>query len=373
MDSRDLPSLLVLNQLSAGAVAREWTDLLLSGESASRLLKKIREENFAGKRDALVQLERRFDPYREIEACLSAKVSLVAITDPAYPALLREIYDPPLVLYVKGSLVQEDAAALAVVGSRHATAYGLYHARSFSSEIAAAGWTIVSGLARGIDQAAHEGALQTARGRTVAVLGCGVDVVYPRESRRLYEEIGERGAVLSEFSLGSLPLPHHFPRRNRIISGLSLGVWVVEAHVKSGSLITAREALEQGREVFAMPGRIDQLTSSGTHQLLRDGAILVDSVESILVPLAQATVNFREPGRLFAAHAAAGKPAAPSAAAPSLREQDLISSLLKEGDLTPDEIADKLGLGTADLAGRLMELELGGAVKKKPNGRFALR
>lgn len=216
--------------------------------------------------------------------CTKNKFKVFTVKDNGYPANLRYIFDPPQTLYASGSIVQEDNLAIAIVGSRRATYYGLKNAESLSFELATRGITIVSGLARGVDSAAHRAALK-AGGRTIAVLGSGLNVIYPPENKELSEKIAKSGAVISEFALDTPPYRANFPRRNRIISGLSLGVIVVEAARKSGALITANCALEQGREVFALPGKIDSFTSSGTHNLIKQGAKLVESIEDVIEEL----------------------------------------------------------------------------------------
>ncbi|MDD5168131.1 MAG: DNA-processing protein DprA [Syntrophales bacterium] len=225
-----------------------------------------------------------FDKWRkvdlEIELAFKNEVSIITYNDPRFPASLKHIYDCPVFLYVKGSLEPDDVN-VALVGSRRASAYGKFSTEKLARELSLRGITIVSGMARGIDASAHRGALSV-RGRTIAVLGSGIDVIYPPENRDLYEEIAENGAVVTEFPFGTPPNAPNFPSRNRIISGLSLGVVVVEASDKSGSLITARIALEQGRDVFAIPGSIDSPGSRGTHKLLKEGAILVENVDDIL-------------------------------------------------------------------------------------------
>ncbi len=208
-------------------------------------------------------------------------VSVVTYQDGAYPKNLLAIYDPPPVLYVRGEFMARDDVAIAIVGSRMATRHGKALTERLGRDLAARGITIVSGMARGIDSAAHRGAF-LGRGRTIAVLGCGVDVIYPPESRALMKEIMDRGAVISEFPMGTRPHSFNFPRRNRIISGLALGVVVVEATGRSGSLITANYALEQGREVFAVPGHVGYPSSRGTNRLIKEGAKLVERVEDIL-------------------------------------------------------------------------------------------
>jgi DNA processing protein len=218
----------------------------------------------------------------EREVALAGKLGITIVTceDPLYPKNLLNIYDFPPFLYVKGSLCPEEIP-VAVVGSRLASAYGRYTTERLSRELALKGITIVSGLARGIDAAAHRGAL-AGKGRTIAVLGCGLDVVYPPENEKLADGITAHGALITEFPFGTPPNAPNFPARNRIISGLSFGVVVVEAGEKSGSLITARLAAEQGRSVFAVPGAIDTAGSRGTHHLIKQGAKLIENVDDIL-------------------------------------------------------------------------------------------
>ena len=220
---------------------------------------------------------------RETVARLGLKI--VTLKSPDYPENLRHIPDPPALLYVRGELEARDSFAIAIVGTRACTHYGKQTAHSLGLELAAMGLTVVSGLARGIDSHAHRGALM-GKGRTIAVLGTGLDNVYPPEHASLAEEIAESGAVISEFPTGVVPMPRNFPIRNRIISGLSLGTVVVEAPPKSGALITARLALEQGREVFAVPGNITNQTSRGPNQLIRQGATSVLAARDIVAEIA---------------------------------------------------------------------------------------
>jgi DNA processing protein len=224
------------------------------------------------------------DVQEEIERCAANRITILTESDPAYPRMLREIYDPPGILFVRGKILPPDAIAIAIVGSRHATQYGLAQAERLAGSLARAGITIVSGLARGIDSAAHRGAL-AAGGRTLAVLGSGVLNMYPPEHAGLAAEVVAQGAVMSESPPLSPPLSGAFPQRNRIISGLSLGVLVVEASTQSGALISARHAMEQGREVFAVPGRVDNRMARGCHRLIRDGAKLVETADDILEEL----------------------------------------------------------------------------------------
>lgn len=221
---------------------------------------------------------------KELEGYRQAGVTVVTDTDDRYPRVLREIHDPPGVYYMRGEMVPGDALAVAIVGTRHATPYGLHQAERLAGSLSRAGLTIISGLARGIDAAAHRGAL-AAGGRTIAVLGGGVLNIYPPEHDELACEVARGGAVISETPPRFQPLAGSFPQRNRLISGLSLGVLVIEAADRSGALITARHAMEQGREVFAMPGRVDSRVSRGCHRLLRDGAKLVESADDVLEEL----------------------------------------------------------------------------------------
>jgi len=284
------------------------------------------------------------------------KVGVVGWGDTRYPLFLRNIHQPPLVMYVRGELAQEDACGVALVGTRHATTYGKMVARKLARGLAGEGVTVVSGLARGIDTAAHEGALE-AGGRTIAVLGSGVDIIYPGENRSLAESIEREGcgAVVSELPIGSKPLPGNFPRRNRIISGLSKGVVVVEAPLKSGALITARFALEQGREVFAVPGSINSPYSRGVHMLIRDGAKLVENVEDILEELSLPRVSAR-------GHTE-------TAANLTLSEQSVLG-VLSEETMHIDAIGYSCGLPPAETADALMRLQLRGKVRELPGKLF---
>ena len=221
---------------------------------------------------------------REWQHVLASRARLLTWKDETYPARLREVEDAPPLLYMLGDLVPADAYAVAIVGTRLATTYGKEVTRTLAGALARSGITVVSGLARGIDTTAHEAALE-AGGRTIAVLGCGVDVVYPPEARRLSEQIVQHGAVLSEYPLGTRPEPGNFPPRNRIISGLSLAVIVVEAGLESGALITAGFALEQGRDVFAVPGNIFNKSCQGTNRLIQQGAKLVTGIDDVLEEL----------------------------------------------------------------------------------------
>ena len=235
--------------------------------------------------------QNEIDVEAEIALCRKHGIDIFTEAHAAYPRMLREIHDPPGVLFVRGSLQPQDALAIGIVGTRHATSYGLRQAERLAGSLARAGLTIISGLARGIDAAAHRGAL-AAGGRTLAVLASGVLNIYPPEHLELAAEVAAHGALLSESPARAEPLAGAFPQRNRLISGLALGVIVVEAGDRSGALITARHAMEQGREVFAVPGNVDSRSSRGCHQLIRDGAKLVETADDVLEelgPLVEAT------------------------------------------------------------------------------------
>lgn len=219
----------------------------------------------------------------EIEYIKKEGINILTIDDPLYPSLLKEIYDPPFLLYVKGN-IDFNQISISIVGTRNPSIYGLKMAEKFASELASLGFIIVSGLARGIDTASHTGALRVG-GKTIGVLGSGFKNFYPPENKKLENEIIKNGAIITEFPSNTLPEKYNFPKRNRIISGISKGVIVIEAGPKSGALITANLALEQGRDVFALPGRIDTLYSKGTNKLLKEGAILVEDIEDILYTL----------------------------------------------------------------------------------------
>jgi DNA processing protein len=290
---------------------------------------------------------------------------LLILGDSDYPPLLSAIADPPIALTVCGELLREDALGLSIVGSRRATPYGRDTARRLSRDLASSGLTIVSGLARGIDAAAHEGALE-ASGRTLAVLGSGLEEVYPREHRRLADRIAERGAILSELDLDEPPLARNFPRRNRIITGLSLGTLVVEAAEKSGSLISARLALEQDREVFAVPGPVSSPSSEGVHALLRDGARLVTRAEDVLEEL-------REEVREALKHRATEQ-RLPESENLDSEEQALLKLLRAHHDaLDLDSILDALALPVGRALAALSRLEVKGRVSRLPGGLYHSR
>jgi DNA processing protein len=233
---------------------------------------------------------------REIERAAGQNVTILCPDDAAYPPLLRSIPDPPTALYARGTIEPRDLNSVAIVGSRRCSHYGREQAERFGALLAGAGFTVVSGGARGVDSSAHRGAMTPEQGRTIAVIGSGLDVIYPPENANLFAQIAGRGVVLSEFAFGTPPNRENFPRRNRIVSGIARGVLVVEADERSGALITARQACDDhGRPVFAMPGRVDNPLSSGPHQLIRDGAVLTARLEDILDALGPVPQGATEP------------------------------------------------------------------------------
>ena len=279
---------------------------------------------------------------------------LVTWLDPAYPTGLRDLVAPPAWLYVKGDPAWLSRPMLAIVGSRHATPQGLRDAEAFAKSLSEAGLTIVSGLALGIDAAAHAGGL-AGLASSVAVVGTGLDRVYPARNKVLAHRLAAEGAIISEFPVGTPPKSGHFPRRNRIISGLSLGVLVIEAALESGSLITARLASEQGREVFALPGSIHSTLSKGCHRLIKQGAKLVESAADVLEEL----------GRLLPTPLPVASPASASVdAGDSLLEQ------LSGGPLILDQLASRLGLTVEDVSVKLLAAEMDGTVAKLPGGLY---
>jgi DNA processing protein len=280
----------------------------------------------------------------------------VALGDPRYPRALLDSPDPPLLLYVRGRIDLLERPAIAIVGSRNATAQGLENARAFAAHLGGAGWVVVSGLALGIDGAAHEGAL-AGGGGTIAVVGTGLDVVYPARHRALAEKIAADGLLISEFAIGTPALAENFPIRNRIIAALARGTLVVEAAVQSGSLITARLALEAGRDVFAIPGSIHSPQSRGCHALIKQGAKLVDSANDIVDELAPLA-------------GAARMAASPSAGQRPPPAPDPILDALGFDPIGLDELIARTGQSAADLSARLLDFELQGRVARLPGQRF---
>nr|WP_303652815.1 DNA-processing protein DprA [Paludisphaera mucosa] len=302
------------------------------------------------------------DPDRELDECRRHGVSLIARGDDRYPPPLDEIPDPPALLYVKGTMEARDQLAIAVVGSRRCTPYGMRTAERLATSLARTGFTIVSGLARGIDAAAHRGALK-AGGRTIAVLGNGLSAIYPPEHEELAAEIvAGHGVLMSELPMTQGPLAGLFPQRNRVISGLCLGVIVVEAAPRSGSLSTAHHAMEQNREVFAVPGPVDSLASRGCHRLIRDGARLVETVDDVMEELGPLVREIRR---------APDEPAVRHPAELVLTDQE--RSLLGHLDDSPngvDVLIGLTGLTASQVMATLSVLELKRMVRRLPGHQF---
>lgn len=278
--------------------------------------------------------------------------SVITLSDADYPALLREIIDPPLALHTLGDRTLLATTAVAIVGSRRASPYGINAAQQLTRDLAEAGLTIVSGLARGIDAAAHEAALDS-HSHTIAVLGTGIDVIYPRTNTRLFRRIESEGLILSEFPPGTPPLPENFPMRNRVISGLCVGTIIVEATSRSGSLITARMAAEQGREVFAIPGSIFSKGTEGTHRLIQYGAKLVHDAGDVFDELPGEWKSRRE-----------------AAEQPDSSLQDILAALSRDEGTHVDALATRLSSTTGAVAESLLQLELGGWIRALPGSRF---
>ena len=308
---------------------------------------------------------------KELECADRTGVSIVTSQDPLYPSQLLSTYDYPAFLYVKGHL-KEDDVNVAVVGSRTASTYGKFTTERLCRELVLRGITVISGLARGIDSAAHRGAL-SGKGRTIAVLGCGLDVVYPPENEKLFTEISLQGALISEFPFGTPPNAPNFPARNRIISGISLGVVVVEASEKSGSLITARIALEQGREVFAVPGSIDSSGSRGTNKLIKQGAKLIENVEDILeeilpqVTRAPKSVKPDQRQKQPEDH----QKILTLSPDPVLKETEkTVWQVLSQKPVHIDQIITSTGLTAHEVLVILLNLELQGLIEQKPGKTY---
>ena len=330
---------------------------------ASRLVEVqgIGRETAAKIRAAIAEV----DAQAELDRAAGAGVRIICRGEAEYPVALTYLPDAPPVLYVKGALVLEDAQAIAVVGMRRCSLYGQEQAERLAGGLARVGFTIVSGLARGIDTAAHRAALG-AGGRTVAVLGNGLGQIYPPENARLAEAVAERGAVLSEFPMATEPRAENFPRRNRILAGLALGVIVAEAGKQSGALITARLAAEFGKEVFAVPNRVDAPGGAGVHALIRDGAKLVESVADVLD-------EFPDLGIPAPAGAENGTEDALALKVRLSAEEARILEVLDHEPRAADAIASLAGLEASRLSGALTLLELKGLVRALPGGRFVRR
>jgi len=297
-------------------------------------------------------------PEKEMERLEKYRVKILIKQDKTYPQLLKEIYDPPEILYYLGNSEAFSEFSLAIVGTRRYTAYGKEVVEYFASELAQMQLTIVSGLALGVDALAHRATVE-AGGKTIGVLGCGLDQIYPSSNRKLGQDIlRSGGAIISEYPLGSPPLKHHFPNRNRIISGLSLGVLVIEANEKSGSLLTANHAIEQNREVFAIPGNIFSVRSEGTHLLIKQGAKLVTKPEDIITELEIKNIkSYKETKKIVA----------------DSPEEEKILKLLEEVPQEVNRIIKELGLPVAQINSLLTIMEMKGKIKNLGGGLYALK
>ncbi|MBX3303235.1 MAG: DNA-processing protein DprA [Nitrospira sp.] len=307
-----------------------------------------------------MKIRRQID--RQVKVIERLKIQTLTLFDQSYPSRLKAIHDPPPLLYMSGAFSRQDDVAVAIVGGRRATASGRILTEEIAKELSERGVTIISGLARGIDAAAHRGAL-AGKGRTIAVLGCGIDRTYPSEHHELRRSIESHGAVISELPIGAAPHSHHFPRRNRIISGLSLGVLVTEATINSGSLITAKLALEHGREVFAVPGSIREEACRGSNRLIKEGAKLIEGAQDILDEvLPQIDGRQRAMMRLDVP---------PPDAQPPLRREDLlVYEALSYEAQSVDVIIEGTGLSAAQVAAILLSLELNGRVRQLPGQQY---
>ncbi len=286
-------------------------------------------------------------------------IKVITILDSDYPKRLKNIYDKPYVLYGKGSLLEEDSLAIGIVGSRKATSYGKWACEKFSKELVNMGVTILSGLALGIDTVAHKTAIREG-GRTIGILGNGIDVIYPKTNKNLYDEVASNGMVLTEFPFKTQPMAYNFPRRNRIISGLSLGIVVIEAKEKSGSLITAHLALEQGKDVFALPGNINSLYSRGTNKLIKDGARPLLEIEDIVEEIKELQLKISQDKGNKIDYS-------------NLSDIEIkIVEIMKEGPLHSDLISYKTGLDISTVISVITILELKGIIKELNSRVFTL-
>ena len=316
----------------------------------------------------------KFDVKRELELAAKLGIWIINLDDKRYPPALRQIYDPPPVLYIKGSLCREDNLAISIVGSRRCSLYGQEQASRLAHFLSSAGFTICSGMARGIDTAAHQGAL-SAGGRTIAVQGCGLKNIYPPENKKLFELITESGACISELPLQYEPLSENFPPRNRIVAGLSLGTIVIEAGLRSGALISARMAMENNREVMAVPGKIDSPLSRGTHRLIKQGAKLIESVEDVMEALGYIGEQLEEHVGA-AAQKAAEKIETPLFEIKELKlsthEKTVFECLSKE-PLHIEQIINDTDLAAGSVNAGLVSLRLKGLIKQLPGSLFVRR
>ena len=360
----DLPNIgpITLNRLLE-AFGSDPRDILNADKRRLEAVRGVGPETSA----ALINWRTHFDLAREEERLAQAGATFITTRDPGYPKMLKEIHDPPIGLYRKGDYLFE-LPCIAVVGSRRTTLYGQSVAKKLGADLARLGFCVVSGLARGIDTAAHEGALSVG-GKTAAVLGCGIDIVYPPENLGLYRQIAETGAVLSEFPFGRKADKQTFPMRNRVVSGICEAVVIVESDVHGGAMITARFAGEQGRLIYAVPGRIDQSSSAGCHQLIRDGATLFTSVDDILNEL-----NYLD-GLRPQAITTEGQPKLLEQLMPQLdaTEKRVAAAFTGGAILSIDALTAATGLSSPEVSAALMGLELKKLVQKRADGTFEAR
>jgi DNA processing protein len=303
---------------------------------------------------------------KELAQAQAAGIRLLTWDEPEYPQRLREIYDPPPLLYVRGNIELLNRHLISIVGSRRPTPYGNQMAEKLARDLADRGLVIVSGLARGIDSCAHKGALRSPTGATIGVLGCGIDVIYPKENKKIFAEMEKRGAIISEFAMGTFPGPQNFPIRNRVISGMSLGVVVVEGAQYSGSLITARLAMEFGREVYGVPGNATQPTSFGPNQLIKQGAKLVTSWEDVIEELPTPVRAELLPVETASSEERAllvQKDMAPA-------EGTLYQLLGVDESRHVDDLVELSGLTSSEVLAALFDLELKGVVRQLPGKQF---
>jgi len=378
----------------------EWLHLVLTPEIGSRRGKNLLEKFKTPKAileaslDEIAEIEnigrevaaRIVDERKKVELDHHLKlierndVKLIPLNSEAYPVNLKSIFDPPLVLFIKGEILPQDYFSIAVVGTRLASFYGRTMAEKLSRELVEKGFTIVSGGARGIDTFSHQAALR-AKGRTLAVLGCGLDITYPQENKKLFEEIIGNGALVSEFPLSTRPDKGNFPMRNRIISGLSLGVVVIEAPHKSGALITVTHANDQGREVFSIPGHADSFVSKGSNQLLREGAKLVENADDVieeLEPILKSKINELKADQTKLSRNAQDKEQKPKEpvmvkdSAAASQEETAIYNHLCAQPLQIDELVEKTNMDIPKISGILLQLQLKRLIKQLP-GKLYIR
>ena len=333
--------------------------ILTAGAAALRAAKGVGKETA----DSIASWESHVDLAAELKRIADFGAKVITSASHEYPAALRTIHNPPVVLYTWGDILPADAHAIGIVGSRNVTHYGTECAKKLSYQLAFAGYTVVSGLARGIDTSAHQGAL-AAKGRTIAVIGSGLSQLYPPENMSLAEKIAESGAVVSEYPMERPADRQTFPYRNRIVAGWGRGLLVIEAGLNSGALITANQAVEHGRTVFAVPGQIDRPTSAGTNRLIQQGARLVTSADDILDELGSLIPHSR-------AISSSEKTSRNSASAPALsHDETLLVTALEVGELTLDELSEATRLPLPKVSSTLLVLEMKRLVRPLPGHRY---